>query len=125
VPKTVRLREAHNTTLKAFVLVSPRGLTLYHMTAEKGKKIVCTGACTRFWPPLLIKKGGKPTAGPGLNAKKLGTIRRPDGRYQVTYAGFALYTFSGDKRPGQAKGEGVEKIWFAVGPNGKIVKKAV
>ena len=123
--KTVKLREAHNKTLNAVVLVSPRGLTLYHMTAEKGKKIVCAGACTQFWPPLLIKRGTKPTAGPGVNATKLGTIRRPDGTYQVTYAGFALYTFASDKRPGQANGEGVEKIWFAVGPNGKIVRKAV
>jgi len=125
VLRTVKLREAHNKTLNAMVLVSPRGLTLYHMTAEKGKKIVCTAGCTQFWPPLLITKGAKPTAGLGVNSKKLGTVRRPDGRFQVTYAGFALYTFAQDKKAGQVKGEGVEKIWFAVGANGKIVKKAV
>jgi predicted lipoprotein with Yx(FWY)xxD motif len=111
--------------LGALILVSPKGLTLYHLTAEKGKKILCTGQCAQFWPPLLIKKGAKPTAGPGLTAKKLGTIRRPDGHYQVTYYGVALYMFAGDKKPGQVNGEGVEKIWFAIGPNGKIVKKAV
>jgi predicted lipoprotein with Yx(FWY)xxD motif len=95
------------------------------MTAEKGKKILCTGQCAQFWPPLLIKRGARPTAGPGLDPKKLGTIRRPDGRFQVTYAGLPLYTFAQDKRAGQANGEGVEKIWFAVGPNGKLVRKAV
>ena len=106
------------------VLISPKGLTLYHFTFEKGKKIACTGPCLQFWPPLLIKKGAKPTAGPGLSAKKLGTIRRPDGRYQVTYFGFALYTFKSDRRRGDVKGEGVENAWWAVGANGKLVKVA-
>ena len=120
--KTVKLRAAHITSLDATVLISPRGLTLYHFTFEKAKKIACSGPCLKFWPPLLIKKGAKPTAGPGLNAKKLGTIRRPDGRYQVTYFGFPLYTFSSDRRRGDAKGEGVENAWWAVGANGKLVK---
>jgi predicted lipoprotein with Yx(FWY)xxD motif len=123
VLKQVKLRAVHNATLNANVLVSPSGRTLYHMTAEKGKKIVCTGQCAQFWPPLLIKRGVKPTGAKGIDAKKLGTIRRPNGRFQVTYAGLALYTFAGDKRKGDVLGEGVEKIWFAVAPSGKIVKR--
>ena len=122
--KTVKLRATLVTSLKAKVLISPKGLTLYHFTFEKGKKIACTGPCLKFWPPLVIKKGAKPTAGPGLNAKKLGVIRRPDGRYQVTYFGFALYTFASDRRRGDVKGEGVENAWWAVGANGKLVKVA-
>jgi predicted lipoprotein with Yx(FWY)xxD motif len=121
----VKLKTAHNTKLGVTILVSPKGLALYHMTAETGKKIVCTGQCLQFWPPLLIKKGKKPTGVAGLNAKKLGTIKRPDGRYQVTYAGFALYTFAGDKKAGQVNGQGVEKIWFVITPAGKVFKKAV
>ncbi len=101
-------------------------MTLYHLTAEKGKKVVCTGACVQFWPPLVVKKGAKLTTGTGLNPKMLGTIRRPDGRYQVTYAGFALYLFATDKKPGQVNGEGVEKSWFAISPTGRlVVKRAV
>ena len=121
--KTVKLRATHNATLNAMVLISPKGLTLYHFTFDKAKKIACTGPCLKFWPPLLIKKGAKPTAGPGLNAKKLGSIRRPDGRYQVTYYGFPLYTFASDRRRGDVKGEGVENAWWAVGSTGKLVKK--
>jgi predicted lipoprotein with Yx(FWY)xxD motif len=105
------------------ILISPRGLTLYHFTPEKAKKIACTGQCAAFWPPLLIKRGVKPTAARGLDPKKLGTIRRPNGRYQVTYAGFALYTFALDKRRGDVKGQGVEKTWYAIGPNGRLVKR--
>lgn len=122
VLKQVKLREAHSKALNALVLVSPRGLTLYHLTAEKGRKIACTSSCAQFWPPLLIKRGVKPTAGPGLDPKKLGTIRRPDGRFQVTYAGLPLYQFASDKKPGDVNGQGVEKIWFAVSPSGRVVK---
>ena len=115
----------HNTALDAVILISPRGMTLYHFTPEKGKKIVCTGKCAVFWPPLQIKRGAKPTAARGLDKKKLGTIRRPNGRYQVTYAGFALYTFAADKRRGDVNGQGVEKSWYAIGPNGRLVKRTI
>jgi predicted lipoprotein with Yx(FWY)xxD motif len=113
----------HNTALDAAILISPRGMTLYHFTPEKGKKIVCTGKCSVFWPPLLIKRGAKPTAARGLDARKLGTIKRPNGRYQVTYAGFALYTFVADKKPGDVNGQGVEKTWYVIGKNGRLVKR--
>jgi predicted lipoprotein with Yx(FWY)xxD motif len=125
VLKTVKLRAVRNPALNAMILVSPRGMTLYHFTLDRGKKIACTGKCSVFWPPLLIKRGAKPTAARGLNAKKLGTIRRPNGRFQVTYAGLPLYTFALDKRPGDVHGQGVEKTWYAVGPTGKLVKRAV
>lgn len=99
-------------------------MTLYHLTAEKGKKIACTGACAQFWPPLLIRPGAKPTAGPGINQKKLGTTKRPDGSVQVTYAGLPLYRFASDKKPGDTKGQGFQKVWYAISPRGRIVKSA-
>src|SRR5262249_14416756 len=45
------------------LVVNAGGRTLYHMTSEKNGHIVCTGACAKFWPPLTIAKGAKPTAG--------------------------------------------------------------
>jgi predicted lipoprotein with Yx(FWY)xxD motif len=106
------------------ILISPSGRTLYHFLADKGKTIACKGQCAQFWPPLLIKKGAKPTGATGLDPKKLGTIKRPNGRYQVTYAGFPLYLFASDKKKGDVLGEGVEKSWYAVAPSGKLVKRA-
>jgi len=123
VLKAVKLRAVHNDALNATILVGPRGLTLYHFLLDKGKKIGCTGKCAVFWPPLIIKRGAKPTAAAGLAAKKLGTIRRPNGRYQVTYAGLPLYTFALDKRAGDVHGQGVEKTWYAISPTGKLVKR--
>ena len=48
-----------------------------------------------MFPPLTVT-GAKPAAGPGLDASKLGTHKRPDGLVQVTYNGFALYRYEYD-----------------------------
>jgi predicted lipoprotein with Yx(FWY)xxD motif len=106
------------------VLVTSTGLTLYHYTDEQRGKIGCKGACAKFWPPLLVKAGTKPTAGQGVLASKLGTVKRPDGGLQVTYNGLALYRYAPDKRAGDVKGQGVEDEWYAIASSGKIVTRA-
>jgi len=106
------------------IVVNARGLTLYHMTSEKGGAIKCSGACAKQWPPLLITGTAKPLAGPGIAAAKLGVVKRPDGTMQVTYNHAALYRFAGDVKPGTANGEGIGGVWFAVAPSGAIVKPA-
>jgi predicted lipoprotein with Yx(FWY)xxD motif len=121
---TVTVKAAPNKTLKTSILVDQNGRTLYHLTTEKGTKFTCTGACAAIWPPLTIAKGAKPTAGPGISRSKLGTITRPDGRIQVTYAGVTLYRYSGDGKAGDVKGEGFMKIWYAISPSGGLVKGA-
>lgn len=52
---------------------------------------------------------------------KLGTVKRPDGELQVTYAGFGLYRYSGDRKAGDVKGQGFQRIWYAISPSGKVV----
>ena len=47
-----------------------------------------------------------------------GTIKRPDGTTQLTFDGMPLYTYSGDSAAGQANGQGVQGVWFAVTPSG-------
>jgi predicted lipoprotein with Yx(FWY)xxD motif len=119
------IKSSHNTKLGAIV-VDAKGLTLYHLTSEHGK-IVCTGACTSFWPPVLWAGKGKPTLGAGLNAAKLGTIKRPNGKLQVTYNKLPLYRFHLDKTAGQANGEGIADppgTWYAISTAGTIVKAA-
>jgi predicted lipoprotein with Yx(FWY)xxD motif len=98
------------------VLVDSRGFTLYHLDGETATKITCTGGCEQAWPPL--EASGAPTAGDGATGD-LGTTKRPDGTMQVTYDGLPLYTFSGDSAPGQANGQGVSDVWFAVTPAGE------
>jgi predicted lipoprotein with Yx(FWY)xxD motif len=106
------------------VVVSVSGRTLYHYTDEAKGKVDCTGACTKLWPPLLVKAGAKPVAGAGVAASKLGVLKRPDGSFQVTYGGLGLYLYAGDKKVGDANGEALENSWYAVSPAAKIVKQA-
>ena len=106
------------------VVVSATGRTLYHYTDETKGKVDCTGACAKLWPPLLVKAGAKPVAGPGIAAAKLGVVKRPDGKLQVTYGGFGLYVYAGDKKAGDANGEQLQNSWYAVSPAAKIVKPA-
>src|SRR5207248_110901 len=81
-------------------VVSATGRTLYHYTDETKGKVDCAGACVKLWPPLVVKSGAKPVAGPGITASKLGVMKRPDGTFQVTYGGLGLYTYAGDKKAG-------------------------
>jgi predicted lipoprotein with Yx(FWY)xxD motif len=105
------------------VVVSASGRTLYHYTDETRGKVDCTGSCAKLWPPLLVKAGVKPVAGPGIAKAKLGVVKRPDGTSQVTYGGLGLYLYAGDKKAGDTKGEELENSWFAVSPAAKIVKQ--
>jgi predicted lipoprotein with Yx(FWY)xxD motif len=99
------------------VLSSPSGLTLYRLKTEANGKIECTGGCASTWPPLLAASGKVPAASADV-AGHLGTIDRPDGSLQVTFDGMPLYTYSGDSGPGQAKGQGIGGVWFAVSTSG-------
>ncbi len=106
------------------LLATSSGLTLYHYTDEKNGKIDCRGACAKLWPPLLVKAGAKPTLGPGLAAAKVSTVKRPDGKTQVTYNGYALYRYAPDKKAGDVKGQALFKAWYVIAPTGKLVKRA-
>ena len=113
-----------SSALGSKILVTSSGLTLYHYTAEKRGAIACLDACAKLWLPLVATVGAKPQAGPGLTAAKLGTIKRPDGKLQVTYNGLALYHYASDKAAGQTKGQGLDGKWFAVTAAGAVTKGA-
>ena len=106
------------------VLTDGNGRTLYLFEKDRSGKSACRGSCVSFWPPLVT--GAKPRGGAAVKASLLGTIRRSDGRLQVTYRGHPLYTFSLDTRPGQTKGEGLDDFgahWYALSPAGARVLK--
>jgi predicted lipoprotein with Yx(FWY)xxD motif len=118
------IKTSHNSRLGAIV-VSANGLTLYHLTSEKNGAIKCVGACTSLWLPVLSSGKGKPALGPGLATAKLGTVRRPNGKLQLTYNKFPLYRYYLDKAAGETNGEAVKDgaaAWYAISTAGKIVK---
>jgi predicted lipoprotein with Yx(FWY)xxD motif len=103
------------------VLVDSEGHTLYAFSGDQGEAIACEGACAKAWPPLL-DESGEPQPSNGTGAARLGTVKRPDGTTQVTYAGHPLYEFGGDKAPGDANGNGESAFggtWTALKGNGE------
>jgi predicted lipoprotein with Yx(FWY)xxD motif len=104
------------------VLVDSNGMTLYYFQKDqKGSgKSKCEGACASAWPPLTTS--GEAEAMSGVNNSMLGTIERPDGSTQVTYAGWPLYTFVEDKKPGEDNGTDSKAFgasWYPLHPNGQ------
>lgn len=105
------------------ILVEREGRTLYDFhkdthTNYVGTSSACYGACAEDWPPLLT--GGEPEAEGGAIATKLGILKRRDGTLQVTYYGHPLYTYEGDKKPGEASGNSLTAFggkWSALQPN--------
>jgi predicted lipoprotein with Yx(FWY)xxD motif len=79
----------------------------------------CFDECLEAWPPVLTK--GEPVAGDGVDDKLLGTIERPEGRTQVTYAGQPLYYYA-HEAPGEVKCQNVDLNggrWWVVGADGE------
>ncbi len=81
------------------VLTDAKGLTVYTFAADSPGKSNCTGSCAAYWPPVT----GSPSAAPGIPGT-FATITRADGTKQVTWNGHPLYTYVGDRGPGQASG---------------------
>jgi len=104
-------------------LVDGQGRTLYLFEADKGTKSACDGACAAAWPPLTTT--GKPTAGSGIAAAKLGTSERGDGTTGVTYNGHPLYYYAGDSAPGQTSGQGLDDYgaeWYVLSASGNAIE---
>ncbi|MGB2711937.1 MAG: hypothetical protein WBC33_10505 [Conexibacter sp.] len=107
---TLKISTAQNATLGKRILVTAKGRTLYTLSAETNGRFICTGSCLSTWPPLTLGRGVTPTG-----VKHLGTIKRPDGRRQVTYKGRPLYRFASDRTKGDVGGEGFVDVgtWHA------------
>jgi predicted lipoprotein with Yx(FWY)xxD motif len=116
------VKSAQNRSLDRTVLVDRRGKTLYTLSAETHGRFICTTkVCLSLWTPLVVAHGTTPAG-----AKLLATVRRPDGRTQVTYRGRPLYTFTEDTKPGDVKGNGFKDVgtWLAATTNGTATATA-
>jgi predicted lipoprotein with Yx(FWY)xxD motif len=114
------LRAAHSKL--GTILVDGQGRTLYLFEKDKGTASSCSGACASIWPPLT--SAGKVVAGDGLSAAKLGATKRADGKTEVTYAGHPLYTYAGDAKSGDTRGQGLDQFgaeWYVLTPRGNKI----
>jgi predicted lipoprotein with Yx(FWY)xxD motif len=101
------------------MLYDSRKQAIYAFELDRRDKPACYGECARAWPPVYAK--GRPVAGRGVRKSLLGTVKRRDGRRQVTYAGRPLY-FYAHEDPGQVLCHNVDLnggLWWVLGPNGK------
>jgi predicted lipoprotein with Yx(FWY)xxD motif len=109
-------------TSKGTVLATAAGLTLYWFAKDTARRSDCTGSCASYWPPLM----GSATAAAGTSLPRgFGTIKRADGKTQITYDGHPLYTYTGDRSAGQITGNDLDAsggLWWAITPSGSELK---
>jgi predicted lipoprotein with Yx(FWY)xxD motif len=106
------------------VLFDGRGLVLYTFTKDVRRRSSCTGACATRWPPYVVSRA--PRAGNGARTGLIDTIRRGDGRLQVTYDGRPLYFYVGDT-PGVILCQSAREfggLWLVVRADGSPVRSA-
>lgn len=129
------VKTAYNKKIGKKILVDSTGRTLYMFTSDlTGKDTICTPSgpygtiCPQVWPALT--SAGSPRAGQGVKASLLGVYKRSDGKHQVTYNRHPLYYFhggagfpAGDKKPGDAHGQGYAKEWYVLAPSGSPIRK--
>jgi predicted lipoprotein with Yx(FWY)xxD motif len=96
-------------TSKGKALVDVNGMTLYVFERDASGKSNCSGQCAVNWPPLIADTDAKA-------AGNFSFITRDDGRKQWAYKGKPLYTWSKDKKPGDATGDGVNNVWHVAAP---------
>ena len=118
---TVQLR---NTSLGK-ILIDASGFTLYEFTRDSRNKDTCVkvSGCSTVWPALSTR--GNPTAGSGVKASLLSTIKLPGGARQVTYAGHPLYRYSEATERAETAYVGVSHFggkWLAVNAAGGAVR---
>ena len=105
------------------ILFDAKDRVLYGFTRDKrGGKSTCYGACARAWPVYFSK--GKVKAMRGVKQSLIGTVRRRNGRLQVTYNGWPLYYYA-HEGPREVKCQNVNEfggLWLVVKPSGRLVR---
>jgi predicted lipoprotein with Yx(FWY)xxD motif len=101
------------------ILFDANGQVVYVFEIDGRNRSACTSAeCVKAWPPVLTRE--PPSAGADADKNLLATIRRSDGRLQVTYNGRPLYFYEHES-PGEIKCHNVDLhggLWWVVTARG-------
>jgi len=115
------LSVADNASLGKKIIVDAAGKTVYLYVPDGSSKTSTVPANIKAnWPPVR-PPGGAQTVSPELNSTNLQTDMQADGSSQLAYNGHLLYYFAGDAAAGDAKGNGLGSVWYALGPDGEKV----
>ncbi|MFI9401279.1 hypothetical protein [Nocardia sp. NPDC052316] len=113
----VQLRLADNSAVGQHVTAADRALYRFDKDTAKPPTSNCSGDCAAKWPPLIAQRGQAVYAA-GVDPQLVGFIERADGACQVTIAGWPVYFFAKDTKPGDLLGQGVGGVWHAVTATG-------
>ena len=95
------------------ILATAKHQALYYWTKEKKDfRVRCTGACAKAWPPLIVKSASDVPRKIAGAKGTFGTVKRPDGKLQVTYNRLPIYTYA-HEGPNQVLCNNVDG-WFVV-----------
>ena len=88
------------------MLVGSNGMTLYTFDKDEAGsgKSVCNGPCATNWPPLFAQAGD-------MADGDWSVVSRDDGKQQWAFKGKPLYYWAKDQKPGDATGDGFNKVW--------------
>ena len=100
------------------ILVDQSGRTLYAFTKDENKSGACDADCVAVWPALTFESTVETEDGADGNL-----VTKIEESSQAVYGKWPLYYFVGDQVPGDLNGQGVDDEWFAIAPDGKLVKK--
>ena len=111
------------TTRFGKILFAGNGRALYGFTRDRRNgPSRCYGDCAAAWP--VYYASGTLKAGIGVKQSLLGTVRRRDGRRQVTYNGWPLYYYA-HERAGEIRCQDVVThggTWLVVRPSGALLR---
>jgi predicted lipoprotein with Yx(FWY)xxD motif len=122
-PVSVKVKVKVSDSDYGRILVDQSGRTLYAFTKDKVGKSSCDTSCIAAWPALTSNSDAK--AGSGTQKSLLAKTGRTAGVSQVTYNEWPLYYYAGDSVAGDVNGQGVDGEWFAVSPDGKLIRKSL
>ncbi len=100
------------------VLVDSDGLTLYGFLNDDAGEATCFEACADAWPPVLVPSADLPE---GLDPEIFSVVAFEDG-FMLKAGKWPLYRFAGDAAPGDVNGQGSGDVWFAVTPDGGLIR---
>lgn len=100
----------HSRPFKGQVYIMYRDhMSLYTYDRDQPGISNCTGDCTSVWTPALLAAGTE-------LGENYSLIERGDGSFQAAFRARPLYLYTGDRKPGDINGDGIDGVWRLARP---------
>jgi predicted lipoprotein with Yx(FWY)xxD motif len=103
-------KHVHSREYQGEVYVMYRDhMALYTYDGDAPGVSNCDGDCAATWKPALLEPGTP-------LGENYAMVERADGSMQATFRGMPLYLYSGDDKPGDINGDGLDGAWHLARP---------